>query len=206
MFLIPSTANIPENPTKKGCDLRLYVHIYIYVWVLTNGIYSSITKLLGEINRTNPDPSQSIHFIGIASWGCVSSVEQLDVYGTNVIYNKPKTDERSFASNHVLLIFIDNDTKHEYGIHENVLKNKVSVLLLQGAGGCCDLFASEDPLTMKENEQIKTKLREQLKIIDNKLNPESTMNSSIEHDEIVYFELNYNLIQDFNNPLRAKYI
>ncbi|CAF1589616.1 unnamed protein product, partial [Adineta steineri] len=64
----------------------------------------------------------------------------------------------------------------------------------------------EDPLTMKENEQIKTKLREQLKIIDNKLNPESTMNSSIEHDEIVYFELNYNLIQDFNNPLRAKYI
>ncbi|CAF1441435.1 unnamed protein product [Adineta steineri] len=85
------------------------------VWILTNGINTSIIKLLGEINRTNPDPSQSIHFISIAPWGCVSSVEQLAVYGTNVIYNKPKTDETSFESNHVLLIFIDNDTKHEYG-------------------------------------------------------------------------------------------
>ncbi|CAF3982977.1 unnamed protein product, partial [Adineta steineri] len=141
------------------------------VWILTNGIYSSITKLAGEINRTNPDPSQPIHFIGIASWGCVSSVEQLDVYGTNVIYNKPKTDERSFASNHVLLIFIDNDTKHEYGIHENVITNRIPVLLLEGTGGCCDLFVrcyhlynerytnvkssdqtNEDPLTIKERK------------------------------------------------------
>ncbi|CAF4343212.1 unnamed protein product, partial [Adineta steineri] len=87
----------------------------IDVWILTNGINTSIIKLLGEINRTNPDPSQSIHFISIAPWGCVSSVEQLAVYGTNVIYNKPKTDETSFESNHVLLLFIDNDTKHEYG-------------------------------------------------------------------------------------------
>ncbi|CAF4438331.1 unnamed protein product, partial [Adineta steineri] len=85
------------------------------VWILTNGIYSSITKLAGEINRINPDPSQPIHFISSAPWGCVSSVEQLDVYGTNVIYNKPKTDERSLESNHAHFIFIDNDTKHEYG-------------------------------------------------------------------------------------------
>ncbi|CAF0757157.1 unnamed protein product [Adineta steineri] len=51
---------------------------------------------------------------GIAPWGCVSDVEQLDVYGTNVIYNKPKTNERSLESNHAHFIFIDNDTKHEY--------------------------------------------------------------------------------------------
>ncbi|CAF0843287.1 unnamed protein product [Adineta steineri] len=85
------------------------------VWILTNVFNISITKLLGEINRTNPDSSQPIHFIGIAPWGCVSSVEQLDVHGTNVIYNKPKTDETLLESNHAHFIFIDNDTKHEYG-------------------------------------------------------------------------------------------
>ncbi|CAF4173180.1 unnamed protein product, partial [Adineta steineri] len=55
--------------------------------------------------------------------------------------------------------------------HENVPKNKVSVLLLQGTGGCCDLFVrcyhlynerytnvkssdqtNEDPLTIKERK------------------------------------------------------
>ncbi|CAF4356437.1 unnamed protein product, partial [Adineta steineri] len=88
------------------------------VWVLTNGVNSSITKLLGEINRTNPDPSQPIHLIGIAPWGCVSGVEQLDVHGTNVIYNKPKTDDKDetpLEPNHAHFIFIDNDTKHEFG-------------------------------------------------------------------------------------------
>ncbi|CAF4003006.1 unnamed protein product, partial [Adineta steineri] len=84
------------------------------VWILTNGINTSIIKLLGEINRTNPDSSQPIHLISIAPWGCVSDVEQLDVYGTNVIYNKPKTNKRSLESNHAHFIFIDNDTKHEY--------------------------------------------------------------------------------------------
>ncbi|CAF3704180.1 unnamed protein product, partial [Adineta steineri] len=241
------------------------------VWVLTNGVNSSITKLLGEINRTNPDPSQPIHLIGIAPWGCVSGVEQLDVHGTNVIYNKPKTDDKDetpLEPNHAHFIFIDNDTKHEFGselefrslfeksisgnsfslqnttkdklqqagnipvvlvvieggletikkVHENVIKNKIPVLLLQGTGGCCDLFAkcyhlyneyhtngkssdqtNEDPSTMKEkNEQIKSKLREKLEIIDNKLNPGSTMNSSIEQDGIDYFELIYACIERRN--------
>jgi hypothetical protein len=55
---------------------------------------------------------------GIAPWGCISGVEQLDVHGTNVIYAKPKTgenDETSLEPNHSQFIFIDDGTMHKYG-------------------------------------------------------------------------------------------
>ncbi len=55
---------------------------------------------------------------------------------------------------------------------------------------------SEDPSTIREkNEQIKTKLREKLQIIDNKLNSGSMMNLS---DGIDYFELIYECIETRN--------
>ncbi|CAF3833359.1 unnamed protein product, partial [Rotaria sp. Silwood1] len=88
------------------------------VWIITNGVITSLTKLLGEIIRTNPDPSHPIHLIGIASWGCISGVEQLDVHGTNVIYNKSKNDgndETPLEPNHTHFIFVDDGTKHQYG-------------------------------------------------------------------------------------------
>jgi hypothetical protein len=55
---------------------------------------------------------------GIAPWGCISGVEQLDVHGTNVIYAKSKTgedDETPLEPNHTQFIFIDDGTKHQYG-------------------------------------------------------------------------------------------
>ncbi len=55
---------------------------------------------------------------GIAQWGCVSGVEQLDVHGTNVIYTKSKNDEKDetpLEPNHTDFIFIDDGTKHQYG-------------------------------------------------------------------------------------------
>ena len=53
---------------------------------------------------------------GITSWGCVSGVEQLNVHGTNVMYNKPKSvekDETPLEPNHTDFIFIDDGTKHQ---------------------------------------------------------------------------------------------
>ncbi len=55
---------------------------------------------------------------GIAPWGCISGVEQLDVHGTNVIYAKSKigeNDETPLEPNHTQFIFIDDGTKHQYG-------------------------------------------------------------------------------------------
>jgi transient receptor potential cation channel subfamily M protein 2 len=55
---------------------------------------------------------------GIAPWGCISGVDQLDVHGTNVIYNKSKNDEKDetpLEPNHTHFIFIDDGTKHQYG-------------------------------------------------------------------------------------------
>ncbi len=52
---------------------------------------------------------------GIAPWGCISGVEQLDVHGTNVIYANSKTDETPLEPNHTQFIFIDDGTKHQYG-------------------------------------------------------------------------------------------
>jgi hypothetical protein len=33
------------------------------VWIITGGVNTSITKLIGEIIRTNPEPSRPIHLI-----------------------------------------------------------------------------------------------------------------------------------------------
>jgi len=110
--------------------------IFSDVWIITGGVNTSITKLIGEIIRTNPDPSRPIHLIvndrlvfdfnrikiccfeGIASWGCIAGVEQLDVHGTNVVYDKTKlnqTNETILEPNHTQFVFIDDGTTHKLG-------------------------------------------------------------------------------------------
>ncbi|UJR07492.1 hypothetical protein I4U23_011781 [Adineta vaga] len=115
------------------------------VWIITGGVNTSITKLIGEIIRTNPDPSRPIHLIGIAPWGCISGVEQLDVHGTNVIYAKSLSNENNetpLEPNHTQFIFIDDGTKYQYGGEtefrtqfEKSISNSVPVVLLVIDGG-----------------------------------------------------------------------
>ncbi|CAF4801552.1 unnamed protein product, partial [Rotaria sp. Silwood2] len=55
---------------------------------------------------------------GIATWGYISGVDQLDVHGTNVHYAKPRDvqkDEASLEPNHTEFIFIDDGTPSKYG-------------------------------------------------------------------------------------------
>ncbi|CAF1418808.1 unnamed protein product [Adineta ricciae] len=233
------------------------------VWIITGGVNTSITKLIGEIIRTNPDPSRPIHLIGIAPWGCISGVEQLDVHGTNVIYAKSMTDENNetpLEPNHTPFIFIDNGTKHQYGVetefrtqfekcisgeafslqnnqneekstcsyplldsvpvvllvidggfetiqkvHESVMKNKIPVVMLEGTGGCCDLFAkcyhlynehrprtrtsqdsNSNPLPV--SEQMKAKLRERLRVVYDEYNLHllGDMNEHLDYFQMIY--------------------
>ncbi|CAF1272530.1 unnamed protein product [Adineta steineri] len=239
------------------------------VWIITGGVNTSITKLIGEIIRTNPDQSRPVHLIGIAPWGCVSGVEQLDVHGTNVIYAKSRTDENNeipLEPNHTQFIFIDDGTKYQYGgeiqfrnqfeksiagesfvtlnnqhdssdkthsedkstssysqldsvpvvllvldggletiqkVHESVIKNKIPVVLLEGTGGCCDLFAkcyhlyneyrprsktlletNIDPSFLSEkNEQIKNKIRERFKSVYSET---LYVNENIDYFQLIY--------------------
>ena len=54
---------------------------------------------------------------GITQWGCISNVDQLDIHGGNVFYNKSKNDENDetpLEPNHTDFIFIDDGTKHKY--------------------------------------------------------------------------------------------
>lgn len=98
--------------------MNIFFCLFLDVWIITGGVNTSITKLIGEIIRTNPDPSRPIHLIGIAPWGCISGVEQLDVHGKNVIYAKSKSgenDETPLEPNHTQFILIDDGTKHQYG-------------------------------------------------------------------------------------------
>ncbi len=96
-------------------------------------------------------------------------------------------------------------------MHESVVQNQIPVVLLEGTGGCCDLFAkcyqlfneyhskikSNVSLIYSEDEK-KSKLREKLPIIDNKINTGSTVNLSDVNDEIDYFELIYECIEKRN--------
>jgi hypothetical protein len=68
---------------------------------------------------------------GIAPWGCISGVEQLDVHGTNVMYIKRKNDEKDEAPlepNHTDFIFIDDGTKHQFGT-EIQFRNQFEVMI-----------------------------------------------------------------------------
>ncbi|CAF1268684.1 unnamed protein product [Rotaria sp. Silwood1] len=240
------------------------------VWIITDGINTSITKLIGEIIRTNPDSSRPIHLIGIATWGYISGVDQLDVHGTNVHYAKPRNvqkDEASLEPNHTEFIFIDDGTRSKYGgeiefrtrfekaiagesfssenttihrrhssqdwsandsvpavllviegyletiktVHETIIQNNIPVVLLEGTGGCCDLFSkayhlyneyynktsisdrtiAESDFSSEQKDQIKNKLREKLKICNNEMN----QTISNENVEINYFELIYECIE-----------
>lgn len=53
----------------------------------------------------------------MAAWGCISGVEQLNVRGKNVNYEKVKTNQQEEAPlepNHTHFIFIDDGTKYEF--------------------------------------------------------------------------------------------
>lgn len=55
---------------------------------------------------------------GIATWGCVSGHNQLDVHGSNVQYFKPGSEQKGEAPlepNHTEFIFIDDGTERKYG-------------------------------------------------------------------------------------------
>ncbi|CAF2799267.1 unnamed protein product [Rotaria sp. Silwood2] len=207
---------------------------------------------------------------GIATWGYISGVDQLDVHGTNVHYAKPRDvqkDEATLEPNHTEFIFIDDGTPSKYGselefrsrferaiagesfslenttinrrhsskdwsandfvpvvllvieggleviktVHETIIQNNIPVVLLEGTGGCCDLFAkayylyneyysktdisdrttAESDFSPEQKEQIKNKLREKLKINNNEIN--QTISS--ENVETDYFELIYECIE-----------
>ncbi|CAF1325866.1 unnamed protein product, partial [Rotaria sordida] len=244
------------------------------VWIITDGITSNITKLLGEIIRTNPYPSRPIYLMGIVSWGCMSGVEQFDVHGTNAIYSKSKNDEKPLEPNHTHFIFIDDGTKYKHEgeiefraqferaiteetlllqtttnynqrkdkltrsyshedsvsvvlvvvdngldtirkVYESVVKNKIPAVLIQGTGGCCDLFAkcyhlydeyhSERKLSDQANNntsslatEIKNKIREKLQTILNRLNIGSHKNILDKNERIDYFELIYECVETRN--------
>lgn len=92
-------------------------------------------------------------------------------------------------------------------VHESVVENRIPVVLVEGTGGCCDLFAKCSQLyheyhskmkpsdgksfTKDEEEQMKIKLREKFQLIDEKINSTSRLNVSDETDPIDYFELIY---------------
>lgn len=55
---------------------------------------------------------------GIATWGCVSNHEQLDVRGNKVQYKKPTSEQKGEAPlqpNHTEFIFVDDGTERTYG-------------------------------------------------------------------------------------------
>ncbi|CAF3840513.1 unnamed protein product [Adineta steineri] len=87
-------------------------------WIITGGMNTGIMKLVGEIVQINPDRSRPIHLIGIATWGCVSGFQQLDVHGANVHYAKPRSEQKGEAPlepNHTEYIFVDDGSERKYG-------------------------------------------------------------------------------------------
>ncbi|CAF1256388.1 unnamed protein product [Adineta steineri] len=87
-------------------------------WIITGGMNTGIMKLVGEIVQINPDRSRPIHLIGIATWGCVSGFEQLDVHGANVHYAKSRSEQKGEAPlepNHTEFIFVDDGSERKYG-------------------------------------------------------------------------------------------
>ncbi|CAF1648386.1 unnamed protein product [Rotaria sp. Silwood1] len=251
------------------------------VWVITAGLNSRVTRFFGEIIRTNSDPSRPIYLIGIASWGCISNVSQLDVHGSNVIYSKLKSDEKDetpLEPNHTHFIFIDDETKHKHGsaikfraqferailgehfslqtltnnnqkkyksiksytqskqsdsmpvivvviegcsdvikkVYQSVVKDRIPVVLVEGTGGCCDLFAKcyhlyneykskmesyaetneNSSLLIEQNEQIKNKIREALQIVNHEMAETSCTNAPDEG--LDFFELIYECVETRN--------
>ncbi|CAF1410497.1 unnamed protein product, partial [Rotaria sordida] len=87
-------------------------------WIITGGMNRGIMKLVGEITQTNPDRSRPIHLIGIATWGCVSNFQKLDVQGSIVHYTKPSGETKGQAPlepNHTKFIFVDDGTERKFG-------------------------------------------------------------------------------------------
>ncbi|CAF0789998.1 unnamed protein product [Adineta ricciae] len=87
-------------------------------WIITGGMNTGIMKLVGEIVQINPDRFRPIHLIGIATWGCVSGFQQLDVHGANVHYSKSRGEQKGEAPlepNHTEFIFVDDGSERKYG-------------------------------------------------------------------------------------------
>lgn len=86
-----------------------------------------------------------------------------------------------------------------------MIKNNIPVILLEGTGGCCDLFAKcyhlydeyhpkQQSNTQSEcnekEEQIKAKIREKLQIVETQI----STSKDLHLNEIDYFELIYECI------------
>ncbi|CAF2711036.1 unnamed protein product [Rotaria sp. Silwood2] len=88
-------------------------------WIITGGMNTGIMKLVGEIVQINPDRSRPIPLIGIATWGCVSGREDLEVNGVSVPYTKTRSNntrgEAPLEPNHTQFIFIDDESVKKYG-------------------------------------------------------------------------------------------
>ncbi|CAF3248803.1 unnamed protein product, partial [Rotaria sp. Silwood2] len=72
------------------------------VWIITVGMNTGIMKLVDEIIQINPDRSRLIPVISIATLGCVSGRQHLDVR------------EASLELNHRKFIFIDDETERKH--------------------------------------------------------------------------------------------
>ncbi|CAF0905041.1 unnamed protein product [Rotaria sordida] len=87
-------------------------------WIITGGMNTGIMKLVGEIVQINPDRFRPIPLIGIATWGCVSGRQDLDVHGSNVQYAKSRSNTKGEAPlepNHTKFIFVDDGSEKKYG-------------------------------------------------------------------------------------------
>ncbi|CAF4081087.1 unnamed protein product, partial [Adineta steineri] len=246
-------------------------------WIITDGMNTNITRFIGEIVRTNPNPSRLIHLIGIVNWQSLSDTNQFNVHGDNVYYKIAKNNQKTdlfLESNHTQFIFIDDGQQHQIGselrfrtcferaisippfshqspsniineknssqlqsvlipvvllvvegdlgtveqVHEAVIRNNIPVVLLEGTGKCCDLFAKvyhlyneyhqdskkshkkkndDQVLQVGQDEYIKNRIRQKVQIMLNDVNSMSS-SSLIEENLTVttkdYFELIYECI------------
>lgn len=73
---------------------------------------------MNTLDRTRGIVHRGADRQGIASWGCIAGVEQLDVHGSNVLYAKSladQIDESPLEPNHTQFILVDDGSKHQNG-------------------------------------------------------------------------------------------
>lgn len=91
-------------------------------------------------------------------------------------------------------------------VHGSVVKHGVPAVFVEGTGGCCDLFAkcyhlyngyqSKMEISKEQNENVKAKLRQTLKIVNHELAETSCTNAP---DETVdFFDLIYECVSTRN--------
>ncbi|CAF0729712.1 unnamed protein product [Adineta ricciae] len=112
----------------------------------------------------------------------------------------------------VLVVVIEGCSDAIRKVHRSVVQDSIPVLLVEGTGGCCDLFAkcyhlynsyklkpdicdevsSDESVLAEENELIKNKLRHSLRIVDEDLAKTSCTNAP--PDGTDFFELIYECV------------